>query len=173
MKSARVLALAAGLALASAAPAGARVVVFGVDGGAWPLLDRALAAGELPAFAALLARGVSAELTTVEPVISPVVWTSLATGRTPEAHGITDFFRNRTHLRVATVFERMAAAGRRVGLYDWLVTWPPRTLPGGFVIPGWLRRDERVTPPDLFARAGLTPYFYAVDRFRTRESWRE
>ena len=67
----------------------------------------------------------------------------------------------------------MAAAGRRVGLYDWLVTWPPRTLPGGFVIPGWLRRDERVTPPDLFARAGLTPYFYAVDRFRTRESWRE
>jgi len=161
------------VALASAAPAAARVVLFGVDGGSWPLLDRALAAGQLPAFAALLARGVGAELGTVEPVISPTVWASIATGRSPEAHGITDFFRNRTHLRVPTVFERMAAAGRRVGLYGYLVTWPPRTLPGGFVIPGWLRRDERVTPPDVFARAGLTPYLYAVDGFRSRESWRE
>jgi arylsulfatase A-like enzyme len=160
------------LALTRASPAGARVVLFGIDGGSWPLLDRALAAGELPAFAALVARGVTAELATVEPVISPTVWSSIATGRSPEAHGITDFFRNRTHLRVPTAFERMAAAGLRVGLYDYLVTWPPRTLPNGFVIPGWLRRDERVTPPDVFARQGLTPYLYAVDRFRSRESWR-
>jgi len=147
-------------------------VLFGIDGGSWPLIDHALAAGELPAFAAFSARGVTAELETVEPVISPTVWSSIATGRSPEAHGITDFFRNRTHLRVPTVFERMAARGLRVGLYDYLVTWPPRTLPNGFVIPGWLRRDERVTPPDVFARAGVTPYFYAVDRFHSRESWR-
>ena len=31
-------------------------------------------------------------LETVEPVISPTVWTSIATGRSPEAHGITSFF---------------------------------------------------------------------------------
>jgi len=170
---ARRLALAlAALAFAAAARADARVVLFGIDGGGWPLLDRALAAGRLPAFAALVARGVTADLATVEPVISPTVWSSIASGRSPEAHGITDFFRNRTHFRVPTAFERMAAAGLRVGLYDYLVTWPPRTLPRGFVIPGWLRRDGRVTPPDVFARAGLTAYFYAVDRFRSRESWR-
>ncbi len=165
------LALAVALALTAARPASARVVLFGIDGGSWPLIDRALAAGELPAFAALRARGVSAELETVEPVISPTVWSSIATGRSPEAHGITDFFRNRTHLRVPTVFERMAARGLRVGLYDYLVTWPPRSLPNGFMIPGWLRRDERVTPPDVFARAGVEPYVYEVDRFRSRASW--
>ena len=168
----RAVAICLALGLTTATPAAARVVLFGIDGGSWPLIDRALAAGELPAFAALRARGVTAELETVEPVISPTVWSSIATGRSPEAHGVTDFFRNRTHLRVPTVFERMAARGLRVGLYDYLVTWPPRTLPNGFVIPGWLRRDERVTPPDVFARAGVTPYFYAVDRFRSRESWR-
>jgi Type I phosphodiesterase / nucleotide pyrophosphatase len=166
--------VAAGAALCAllvASPAAARVVLFGIDGGSWPLIDRALAAGELPAFAALRARGVTAELATVEPVISPTVWSSIATGRSPEAHGITDFMRNRTHLRVPTVFERMAARGLRVGLYDYLVTWPPRTLPHGFVIPGWLRRDERMTPSDVFARAGVSPYFYAVERFRSREKW--
>jgi arylsulfatase A-like enzyme len=117
----------------------------------------------LPNLAALAARGVTAEMTTVEPVISPVVWTSIATGRSPAAHGVTDFFRNRTHVRVPTVFERLAARGQRVGLYEYLVTWPPRALPNGFVIPDWLRRDDRVTPPDVFARAGLEPYAYTMD----------
>ena len=167
------LALTSAAALTAPPAADARVVLFGIDGGAWPLIDRGLAAGELPAFAALVSRGVTAELATVEPVISPTVWASIASGRSPEAHGITDFFRNRTHFRVPTAFERMAAAGLRVGLYDYLVTWPPRTLPRGFVIPGWLRRDPRVTPADVFARAVLAPYVYSVDRFRSRESWRE
>jgi hypothetical protein len=152
---------------AAAARAEARVFVFGVDGAAWPRLDAGIASGELPSFAALAARGVTAEMETVEPVISPTVWTSLATGRSPEAHGVTDFFRNRTHVRVPTVFERLAQRGLRVGLYDWLVTWPPRTLPNGFVIPDWLRRDERVTPPDVFARAGLLPYAYSMVGVRT------
>jgi len=166
VRRALTAALTAALLLA-AAPARARVVVFGIDGAAWPLLDAGIARGELPAFAALAARGVTAEMETVEPVISPTVWTSIATGRSPDAHGIGDFLRNRTHVRVPTAFERLAARGLRVGLYDWLVTWPPRTLPRGFVIPDWLRRDDRVTPPDAFARAGVTPYAYSMEGVRT------
>ncbi len=157
------LALLVSVALAPTQAARARVILFGIDGGSWPLVDRGIAAGELPNLAALAARGVTAEMTTVEPVISPVVWTSIATGRSPAVHGVTDFFRNRTHVRVPTVFERLAARGQRVGLYEYLVTWPPRTLPNGFVIPDWLRRDDRVTPPDVFARAGVTPYLYSMD----------
>ncbi len=168
-----LLGAAIAAALAAAGPANARVILVGVDGGAWPLIERGMAAGELPGFAALAARGVTADLETVEPVISPVVWTSLATGRSPAAHGVADFFRNRTHVRVPTAFERLAQGGRRVGLYEYLVTWPPRTLPNGFVIPDWLRRDERVTPPDVFARAGVTPYLYEIDRFRTLAGFAE
>jgi hypothetical protein len=160
-------------ALLSAEPAAARVVLFGIDGGGWPLIDAGLAAGELPGFASLVARGATAELETVEPVASPTVWTSIATGRSPDAHGVTDFFRNRTHIRVPTAFERLAKRGLRVGLYDYLVTWPARTLPGGFVIPGWLRRDDRVTPPDVFARAGLAPYAYSMDGVRTQAAFAE
>jgi hypothetical protein len=57
----------------------------------------------------------------------------------------------------------MAGLGLRVGLYDYLVTWPPAELPGGFVIPGWIRRDEAVTPPGVFERAGLDRYAYSAD----------
>jgi hypothetical protein len=145
-----------------AVPARGRVVLLGIDGASWNVIDPLLAAGELPSFAALLARGASAELATAEPVLSPVVWTSIATGVAPDTHGISGFLTSRFDLRVPTVFERLAAAGVRVGLYEYLVTWPPASLPGGFVIPGWLRRDDSTWPTDVWARAGVAPY--RVDR---------
>jgi hypothetical protein len=151
---------------ASAEPTAAahgRVVVVGVDGLSWNVVDAMIARAELPALAALAARGVHARLATVEPVISPTVWTSIATGRSPAAHGITSFFASTLDVRVPTAFERLAASGARVGLYDWLATWPPARLPRGFVIPGWIRRDPSVDPPDVFARAGTTPFTWVVD----------
>ena len=153
------LALAA-LALPAAAPAQPRVVLVGVDGASWSVIDPLVAQGMLPNLAALMKRGVHAELATVEPVISPVVWTSIATSQPPSVHGIGDFFGDARAIRSPTIFERLAVQGLRVGTYEWLVTWPPRALPGGFVIPDWLRRDASLSPPDAFARAGIDDYRY-------------
>ena len=41
------------------------------------------------------------------------------------------------------------------------------------LLPGWLRRDGRVEPPDVFARAGLTPYAFSVDGVRTPDAFVE
>ncbi len=155
--------------LASAAPSRARVVFVGIDGASWNVIDSMLDAGRLPGFAALLARGASAELETVEPVISPVVWTSIASGRGPDAHGIGGFLATRMALAVPTAFERLAAGGVRVGLYEYLVTWPPPALPGGFAIPGWLRRDDAVWPPDVWTRAGVSPVRVVYDAALVRD----
>jgi predicted AlkP superfamily phosphohydrolase/phosphomutase len=157
--------------LALAASAEARVVIVGIDGASWNRIDPLLAEGALPNLAALAARGLTGELAAVEPVISPTVWTSIATGRSPAAHGITDFYTDARDVRVPTAFERLAARGLRVGLYDWLVAWPPARFPKGFVIPGWLRRDARFEPPDAFARAGASPYFWNVDGLRTPDAF--
>ena len=143
-----ILLIALGFGGMAANVAGARVLVIGIDGGSWNVIDPMIAAGELPNLKALIANGGSANLATVEPVTSPVVWTSIATGRTPEIHGITDFFSTRATIAVPTIYERLAAEGFRVGLYDVLMTWPPVPLPGGFVIPSWLRRDETTWPRD-------------------------
>lgn len=139
------------------------VVLIGLDGASWNLLDPMVKAGELPHFKALMDRGVSADLASVPPFLSPSVWTSIATSRMPEDHGVFYFYANRHAIKVPTVWDRLAAGGLRVGLYDYLVTWPPRRFPhGGFSVPGWLRRDESVWPPDLFQRIGLPRYAYAV-----------
>jgi hypothetical protein len=165
-------AAAAFLALAAAsANAAPRVVLVGVDGASWRVIDPLLAAGKLPNLAALIARGVTANLETVEPVISPVVWTSIATGQPPEVHGVLNFYADARKIAAPTVFERLAVQGLRVGTYEWLVSWPPRALPRGFVIPDWLRRDLTLFPPDVFARAGVSDYRYSNRGLRDRRGF--
>jgi hypothetical protein len=154
--------------------AGGRVVLMGVDGAGWALLDPLLAEGVLPHMEAFLQDGVHADLETVEPVNSPTVWTSIATGRSPGVHTITDFLSTTLDRPVPTIFERLAAQGVRVGLYDYLKTWPPQTLPGGFVIPGWTRRDDSVTPSSVFELAGHEPaYRYSLEGLRHRVAYLE
>jgi len=130
-----------------------RVILIGMDGLSWSVIDPLLAEGRMPQLAGLMQRGVSAELETVEPVISPTVWSSIATGLPPEQHGVSDFLKDHRSLKAATIFERLAVQGLRVGTYEYLVTWPPRPLPNGFVIPAWLRRDETTVPADALERA--------------------
>jgi hypothetical protein len=74
------------------APNRPRVLLIGLDGADWVRIERGVAAGRLPTFATLLARGVAAPLRSAEPTYSPRIWTSIATGATPAEHGIESFY---------------------------------------------------------------------------------
>jgi hypothetical protein len=79
---------------ASSAPT-QRFLLIGIDGADWRYIDPLIARGELPHLAALKQRGAFGPLKTARPTLSPVVWTSIATGVEPARHGITDFFSER------------------------------------------------------------------------------
>ena len=68
-----------------------QLVLIGLDGLDWNIVDPLIAAGKMPNLAGLVARGAKARLLTINPILSPVVWTSIATGVKPERHGIVDF----------------------------------------------------------------------------------
>jgi len=68
-----------------------KILLIGWDSADWRILDPLLAAGSMPALASLIARGVRGNLATVEPVLSPAVWTSIATGKFPFRHGVLGF----------------------------------------------------------------------------------
>jgi predicted AlkP superfamily phosphohydrolase/phosphomutase len=68
-----------------------RLVILGFDGQSPVLTDRWMAAGALPNFAALAARGCYHRLRSTTPPVSPVAWSTFATGVNPGRHGIFDF----------------------------------------------------------------------------------
>jgi predicted AlkP superfamily phosphohydrolase/phosphomutase len=70
-----------------------RVVVIGVDGMSADRTERLMAAGKLPAFAAIAKRGGYSKLVPTNPAQSPVSWATITTGLNPGGHGIYDFLR--------------------------------------------------------------------------------
>ena len=69
-------------------PTGLRVRVLALDGLERRMAQKLMADGELPALAALSASGARATLRAEPERVPAIVWTTIATGRGPEAHGI-------------------------------------------------------------------------------------
>jgi hypothetical protein len=62
-----------------------------VDGASLDVILELTDAGELPVFSRLMREGVWGPLATIRPTLSPIVWTTIATGKSPEMHGIRGF----------------------------------------------------------------------------------
>ncbi|MBN2466890.1 MAG: alkaline phosphatase family protein, partial [Deltaproteobacteria bacterium] len=68
-----------------------RVVVLGLDGLSPDIVEPMMKAGKLPHFSQLKATGFYSPLTTTNPPISPVAWSSFQTGVNPGKHNVFDF----------------------------------------------------------------------------------
>jgi len=74
-----------------AAPRAQRVVILGLDGMDPKRLRRMMDHGQMPNFTRLAQLGGFGDLATTCPAISPVAWSTFATGSDPSHHGIFDF----------------------------------------------------------------------------------
>ncbi len=96
--------------LADNAGAPTRWIVVGWDGATWDLALPLIEQGRLPNLESLMRRGSVANLGGFRPSLSPVLWTTVATGVSPERHGILGFDK-RSH-RVWRRLERIARFGK-------------------------------------------------------------
>lgn len=124
------------------------VLVIGIDGATWDVMAPMMERNELPNFRAIKDSGASGVLTSIEPTLSPAVWTTIATGKKRAKHGVLDFTYTQEDLKVPRVWELLEGEGKSVGLQSWLVTWPP-AVKNGFLVPGWLARTPETYPKDL------------------------
>ena len=137
------------------------MIVVGIDGAEWSAIERLWAEGELPALRALAERGTGARLAT-DYGASPVIWTTIATGRRPREHGIVDFVvpTPRGDVPVSSdarwvpaLWNMSTAAGRRVAVLGWWASWPAEEVEGVVVSDRALQEEERrVYPPELAER---------------------
>ncbi|HEV8703028.1 MAG TPA: alkaline phosphatase family protein [Candidatus Polarisedimenticolia bacterium] len=121
-----------------------KVAIIGLDAADWEIIDPLLEKGQLPNLAALKARGAWGNIKTMIPTLSPLLWTSIATGKPPDEHGILDFLvrdagtglavpvssRGR---KVKALWNIFSDAGRSSAFIAWWATWPAEPVNGWMI----------------------------------------
>ncbi|HEV3077013.1 MAG TPA: alkaline phosphatase family protein [Thermoanaerobaculia bacterium] len=150
--------------LARASRPGRRVLFVGLDGGDWQLLDGYMADGTMPTLAALARQGRSGVLQTIQPPLSPLVWTTMMTGVSPLEHRVLDFTRwnpdtgarepiGSGERRVPAIWNMASAAGRSVAVFGLWATYPAEAVRGLMVadrFASFTARDRRPPPGVVF-----------------------
>ena len=152
------------------------VLLIGLDGATFDILDPLMEAGEMPALRGLIASGVRATLRSTVPALTPPAWTSLVTGRSPGAHGILDFFRKdeessplfrflMSHdVACPTMWSLASDQGLRSTILNFPLTFPPPKI-AGHIVPGgfmpWRQLRLGCHPDGLFDRLKALPSFNA------------
>ena len=68
-----------------------RVMLIGWDAADWKVIHELTEKNMLPNISNMIEQGVMGNMRTLSPVLSPMLWTSIATGKRPFKHGIYGF----------------------------------------------------------------------------------
>ena len=118
-----------------------KVLLIGWDAADWKLIGPLLAKGEMPSLKKLIDTGVYGNMSTMNPPYSPMLWTSVATGKMPDKHGVLGFIEPTEDLkaiRPVTVTSRKTRAlwnifhnqGLKSNLISWWPSFPAEPING-------------------------------------------
>lgn len=129
-----------------------KVMVIGIDGATWRLLDSWIAEGSLPNFERMVKEGFSSCLESTIPPMTAPSWLSFSTGRNPGRHGVFDFYRrvgfkreplDSRALKGREVWEILSEQGKKVIVINSVLAYPVKKV-NGFLIAGMMTPSYEV-----------------------------
>lgn len=127
-----------------------KLLVVGWDAADWSLMMPLIQSGKMPATAELMNRGFYGKLGSIQPMLSPLLWTSIATGVRPHDHRILNFvepdYRGNgvravrgTSRKRKTFWEILSERGLKSNVVGW---WPshPAESAGGISVSNFFQR---------------------------------
>lgn len=121
-----------------------RVFVLGLDGFDWLIVDEVSKKHPLANLDRIRREGAWGNLLSLEPMVSPLIWTTIATGVTPDIHGVTDFLIKDEETgkdvpitssmrKVPAIWNITSFAGITTGVIGWFATYPSEQVKGFMV----------------------------------------
>src|SRR5580704_11517614 len=148
-----------------------RVALIGWDAADWRIIHSLLDAGLMPNLRKLVERGAMGNIATLDPPMSPLLWTSIATGKTADLHGIHGFAEpdpvtggirpiTSTSRKVKALWNILSQSGLRSLVVNWFASHPAEPICGAYVADsyrtatapygaGWELTPDSVHPPGL------------------------
>ncbi len=147
--------------MASTAASRPRLVVIGLDGADWSIIDPLLERGDLPHLRRLIDAGCRGELQSTFPPHTPCAWSTIFTGVNPGKHGIFTFhtiipgtytwrLTRSSDRKVRALWEIANESGLTVGAINIPMTWPAERI-DGYMISGMIGAPA-VTPSAFWPR---------------------
>lgn len=146
-----------------------RAVIIGLDGLDPDLTRKLMDEGKLPTLQKIAGKGGFVKLKTTFPAMSPVAWSSFATGVNPAKHGIFDFLtRDRKSYLPDLSSADVGPPRRHLNIGDWQVpigkpqlkllrkSRPFWEILGKYRVPCSILRVPITFPPDKFAGTMLS-----------------
>ena len=122
-----------------------QAVVIGIDGADWRVIERLAAEGGMRNLMGLRERGVWGPIETLSDIaLSPVIWTSVATGKTASKHGIAWFMVDRpdgtrvpvrsTNRKTEAIWNILAKNDMRAKVVGWWASFPAEDVGEGVIV---------------------------------------
>ena len=148
-----------------------KILLIGWDAADWRIIRPLVERGRMPHLAKLIAGGASGNLASLRPMLSPMLWTSVATGKRPHKHGIHGFTEPRpegdgiravasTSRTTKAIWNILTQQGLRPHCVNWYASHPAEPINGVCVsdrfavtppAPGveWPLAEDAVHPSEL------------------------
>ena len=120
-----------------------KVLLIGWDAADWKLINPLIERGEMPVLSKFIDQGVMGDITTLQPVLSPMLWNSIGTGKRADKHGILGFTEVSPNgaVRPVTSYSRkvkalwniLSQSGLRTNVVGWFGGHPAEPINGACI----------------------------------------
>lgn len=121
-----------------------KVLLIGWDAADWKIINPLLDSGMMPALESLVNNGVMGNIATLDPPMSPMLWTSIATGKHADQHGIMGFTEPApegkgvrpcmvTSRKVKAVWNMLMQSGYKTNVVGWWPSHPAEPVNGVYI----------------------------------------
>lgn len=122
-------------------PLAQKVLLIGWDAADWKLINPLLDQGLMPSLNDFVNHGVMGNLATLRPILSPMLWNSIATGKRPDKHGILGFMEpdpqtgkvrpvTSTSRKVKAIWNILTQRGYKTHVIGWFAGHPAEPING-------------------------------------------